>query len=406
MCPVSGKRGDIRENGGRNGQRIRQVQGDECGFMTDAGFTCASCHERFASAQSVKGECRVCGAVICYRCWAVGKRTCADHSIVECARTANNEAIDAGPVETGRKSTGILCLRCGQEIPRAAVRCAAKPYCAACQSALSSPPDPLPEGAVPVSLAQYGETLFHRFAEDALSRTAWPGAEPLPVRRVRKRPRADVGALPDDFAATHPYGDALLTRQSEMPRNRAAALEVVYRSSRLPGLGKKKRVTFVLISYADLRTLIEQGCVAARAGARELNVIVNQAGALPENGVVIAFSPAGWAETLTIPDKTVLAAPGANGRWTVRHALAEPDMKTFVERLFEVESDAEKIERCMEEILGETSARFPLSARSVARVRGVPLCVAAEAFRRIADGHRRYLVCDDPGKKDWLLDIR
>ena len=66
--------------------------------MGIAGHACAACHERYVSALSFWGECEVCGAPVCFRCWTQGRRTCLYHG-----DNAGRQAVPIAEGKTTRK---------------------------------------------------------------------------------------------------------------------------------------------------------------------------------------------------------------------------------------------------------------------------------------------------------------
>jgi len=368
--------------------------------MTDTRQICASCKAFFTSAQSFAGACTVCGAPICFRCWTRGTRTCAQHAVEPSA------PVDAPGARSAPKPA-VVCAHCGRPLPGARRRAGKPAYCRACQEELTRVPDDLPEKAVTVDRARYLETLFCRSMDDALRRLVrWPGENGAPRRTMTRGALSSLGALPQGFVSGHPLREALEPRAERLPRNASHTIELVYRS-RLPWRRRKHELNVVLGSRAPLEMLLEKGYAVEPAGSQALNAAIeNLSEANAGDRLVFVFSPTGWEGSLPIPDWVVLVGPGVNGGWQTRHNVREDSLRAFVAALCELESGGEQVARCAAAVVEAAPARFPLSARGVAAERGVPLPVVAEAFRRVADERPEYLVCDDPARDDWLLELK
>ena len=372
---------------------------------------CSACQTALASAHSVKGGCSVCGAPICYKCWALGERTCATHAAPVQKESAEGPASQRVPRTffTKTKKPSVTCANCGKELTGLSFYPTGTVYCDACKQDLTQIPETLPEGAVRFEEARYLEILFHRFVEDAVRELAtWPGDEELRQCNLVQAHEDPMAPLPEDFLASHPLGDELEKRLDRMPGNRCATIQVEYKAGAM-WAREKRRVEVTLLCCTPLERLLEQGYVATANGAQELTAVVDRFRSTPgENRLVFAFSPTGWADndTLPIPDGMVLVAPGPKGAWQTRQNVRDEALRGFVEALFDVETSGEKVEACIDLILAEPATRLPLSAQRLAKGHGLPLEVVAEAFRVLARDSDRYVACEDVRKDDWILDMQ
>ena len=151
--------------------------------LPGAGVTqtvCAGCYETTTSVLSLAGQCSVCGAPLCYKCWGTGQRTCVEHGIetpvADTPRAYQPTQTPAGSrrkAAIGKKGAAhVRCRRCGTETRRKGFVLGREVYCLKCQEERTRIPSELPEGAVPIDAARYLEVLFHRFAADGLQKAA------------------------------------------------------------------------------------------------------------------------------------------------------------------------------------------------------------------------------------------
>jgi hypothetical protein len=374
------------------------------------GITCASCHERFESAQSIQGECSVCGAPVCFKCWALNQRTCSSHRAPSPQSAVLPEASSStqAPAPRPAEKAGANCARCGRDLSFRLSRPVQVIYCARCQEVLAALPKELLPGAVAVDAAKYLETLFHRYVEERLDALrAWPGVAGLVRRRLDSAYTGHVRRLAENSLTDHPLKDALEKRITLLPQNRCVTWRAVYGKRRWWGLDQRRTVDFVTVSVGDLETLLEKGYVTEPADARVLGDVLEE---IPPKGkkerVILAFSPTNWSDAFAIPDGIVLVGPGADDAWCIRHALANDELSCLVRALFDAETDTAKIRRSAAAVTQTDPGRFPLSARRVAREQKLPVHLVAEAFRQVSEQRPGFIVSDDPVHNDWLLDIR
>ncbi len=157
--------------------------------------------------------------------------------------------------------------------------------------------------------------------------------------------------------------------------------------------------------YASLKPLLECGYVTEPLGATELGEVFEAVQTAGRSDLLIVFSPAGWADNVPAPDGTVLVAPGKNGAWQVRSNITDEGLQQFVRHLFDVETDADKIARCVEAITHASPAGFPLSAQQMATELALPLELIVDSFRHVTSRKGGYVLCDDAERGDWLLEL-
>lgn len=382
----------------RNNARFRGAE------MADAVTVCSACSARLASSHSFAGVCETCGASICFRCWSVGERRCRQH---QDKSVDSSPAAVTGPGGDSAKvaEEGAYCSRCSKPVDKKPPR-GGVVYCLDCQKQLVSPPDLLPAHAVTADAAAYLEMLFQRHVADAVRQVdAWPGRRRLPFRSAKAGAVSQAGGLPEDFAKTHPCGQALQERLESLPRNEIVEYEILYKS-RVPWR-RGRRLDLAVASYAPLEPLAERGFVSAPAGSKELTALVRASGAAErESLMLLAFSPTGWGEIAAAPDRVALVSLGEDGAWRVQENLADAEMKAYVSALLGLRPDREAAERCRRLVEETGPEQFPLSAREVAHKHELPLHLVAETFRGMSAPGGAYVMCDDSRQKDWLLELK
>ncbi|MBN2310098.1 MAG: serine/threonine protein kinase [Candidatus Hydrogenedentes bacterium] len=346
---------------------------------TAEDIVCSVCQTKLVSPHLVKGQCSETGAPICYKCWAAGHRTSA------AAPPAEAAAVQASPEE------------------------------AAHDAAVPPAKEPAPVDSVRLEQAKSLETLFIQGMAHALRKAdTWPGPRAMALRGLESAAQWQGEPPKETGLTTRAQRMALHAHRDRLPRNRGVRMHAVF-GRRLLGLFPVRQHVFVdVLNAASLSGLLDTSRDAEPASAAELAealerrdraVGAESAGGKAEH-IALAFSPTGWAEALPVPDGVVLIDAGGAGAWQARYGAMSEPARAFVEALCDAEGDKEKVERCCAAIAAESNAQFPLSAADIAAREGVALDTAVEAFRQLAAKQRRFVLCQDPERDDWLLDLR
>ncbi len=296
-------------------------------------------------------------------------------------------------------STRPVCHRCEKMMPHAGK---GSPYCAPCQEILfvEREGETARAGGLSTVQAAYMESLFLRAVEDRIRRLTALNQENGQRLRLRHVSiSSENGNFPYDMVAAHPLNGALEKRIPELPKNERRRIAVTL--SPPWKWWRRTRLSVVLIPWADLRSLLGDGKVNGPARFAEIGA-AEQVG---DADASIYFSPTGWVDG-PLPDGTVLVAPENGAIRIVRANISDERVKNYIHAVLDWESDGAKVARCVSLLEHTPPHAMPLSARSMAKEQGLPLAVIAEAFKQFAEASSGYLVCDDPERGDWLLDLR
>lgn len=257
----------------------------------------------------------------------------------------------------------------------------------------TAPANP-PAGAVTAAQARYLEAVFLDAVAVGIDAVdAWPGEAALPKTRMRVR---ETAALPGQ-----PAPPARRISRDELPGNLCREWRVVFGS--LWPWSQRRRLDIVAGSHAPLDELAKQGWTAEPAGEEALEALTRACSGRRKNAVTIAFSPTGWKEGLMASAGSVLVAPGSDGTWDLQHNVDAPEAKV-VQAVLGPKPEAERA-RCAEALAGMRPGAYPLSARQMARELQVPLETVFAVFREAAECNLNRVVCEDPGRNDWLLEL-
>ncbi|MCX7013247.1 MAG: hypothetical protein NTW86_11930 [Candidatus Sumerlaeota bacterium] len=367
--------------------------------MNDDRLICAACCTSFVSAQSFAGVCSECGAKICYKCWSTGVRGCRLHGAPKTASP-----------ETGKRTGGSLTdLVRPHETAGAAARGGNRrlPGSDGRGPAVAGAAPELPDNAITIDQCRYLETLFVRHIQGALRGIArYPGEPGLRRRRLTEKQGRPVGDPPGGApTGPRPKEPPVAEIAARLPSNRCIHFKALF-GSRLPWSKQRVQARLVVASYVPLQPLLEKGYVIEPASSRELGVVVEHFDRLDRAaGFGLVFSPTGWDASVKVPDGMGLVALDSDCRWQVRHNLCGVP-RALVSALLEGQSDEQRMKRCVAALEQAPVARFPLSARAFALEHDLPLVCVAEAFRRAAQPGSKYIVCDDSGREDWLLELQ
>ena len=333
--------------------------------------SCAHCGRILVSASLAGGICSETGGLVCFRCWARGIRLASvGTGMDERAERALDRPVTAGTPLFPR-SADIQGRGHGAWPPSGTA------------------------GRSRTGRQRPSDGRFHRALVSALCHAgSWPDATPIAFRKA---------AVVADWCSldTEEDGGPGLARSGgleEQPPNRGVRVRATFRNSPFALLHGRRTVHFDLITHTS------EGGQAA--GAAELAVALEHRPRPPRGEVVtLVHSPTGWDGGFPVPENTVLVKPGAGGGWSLRYGEVSPEARAFLGALLDTESTEDKVERCRLLAAQEPPSKYPLSAKDLATRHSAPVRVMVEAFRRLADEESCLVLCEDPQRGDWLLDI-
>lgn len=365
----------------------------------DAG-RCAVCGKERVSIYSFRGATQDTGAPVCFDCWARGHRDVQGQKAISPAVAQRREPASA--VRAGR------CDRCDAPLPRSIARRTSEThYCLTCQEALARHTDTLPSGAVPAGEARVLETSFLEHIDDGVSRIeAWPGEKRLPRRRVRKEAQHSLLPLPDDYLESNPLQDALRKRLHEVPTRAYRRWDVRF-GGRWPWQRNRQDLSVVAATWVAMRDVLEQGYAVEPAGKHALmDLAALRTDEQNAPSLLLAFSPTGWDPDVIPPANTVLVSRDDQGQWTARKGAMASGMRTLARAIVTPPMERSEVERCTAAIRELPPSRFPVSARELARERGIAFDTVVEGMKAFTKENPSYLVCEDDLRDDVLLEMR
>ncbi|MFO7976359.1 MAG: hypothetical protein R6V12_17190, partial [Candidatus Hydrogenedentota bacterium] len=261
--------------------------------------------------------------------------------------------------------------------------------------------------AVSAAQAKALETSFLMHVDESINRVAaWPGEKQWPKRRVRKVTQRSLPPLPEDYIESHPLQDALRKRLEDMPTRAYRRWDVRF-GGRWPWQRNQQRISVVAAAWVPMREVLEQGYASAPAGKRAL---IELAPLRSDGGnastLLLAFSPTGWDTEVVPPPNTVLVSRAADGQWITRKGAMASGMQTFAREIVTPPMEHSEVKRCTAHIETLPPARFPVSARILAKEQGIAFETALKGMRAYAEANPSYLVCEDELRDDFLLEMR
>ncbi len=226
---------------------------------------CAACSKSIASRLGVAGECEVCGAPICARCWSArGVRRCREH------QDAAEAGEPAGP---------------------ASARQAEAPAPAGATS-----PDDSPEESVSAEGARVAEESFLRCFRNALGEISQV-TDPISGQKIEIKSWQDMLTSSDDLEDVqsllkHPTSEEEVRRRYPV----RARLEARAGSRRLTG--RKPRVVIVGRSLSRIEQYCGRGQDSRPLTRTELEAALNESAARAREQetwrLLVLHSPTGW----------------------------------------------------------------------------------------------------------------
>jgi len=367
---------------------------------------CAACQTHYVSAYSLRAQDAAGEGGICFRCWSQGTRSSSGVKPVQ----SHARLIDrrfATPTRRVSTTKRVVCERCVTSVPVASNGRSEPIYCPACQEALVTLPDLLPEGAVTFNDAAYLESVFHRFLLDRIqSLQEWPGDKKLRRGRVTEHHLANLDTASNESLSKHPLKRALEARKAQLPQTSVHQIQIQYRRFRWWPYSSGKTVTLCTASVADQGDLLNTGFVVKPAGAGQLRRVMECRDATgATDSLLVVFSPTGWEAALVGPAETRLVTPAKDGHWDIRTNVADGSTLALVNALFDRVTDTQRIEQCRELLSELPLQRYPLSAVKWGQQHGISPHAVAQIFWNMAENYPSLHVSHDRERDDWLLDV-